>query len=64
MPKRHLAQGHRLGADRLGERAAPAQPAAGGDVDGARDLAPQHQALLLDLGVGDGDGRPKRLRVG
>src|SRR6266852_6779953 len=44
MPRRHLAQGHGLGADRLRERAAPAQPAAGGDVDGARDLALQHQA--------------------
>src|SRR5438034_6247772 len=62
--RRHLAQGHGLGADRLRERAAPAQPAAGGDVDGARDLAAQPQALAPDAGVGDRDRRQERARVG
>lgn len=39
MTRRHLAIGHGLGADRLGERAARSQAAAGRNVDRARDLA-------------------------
>ena len=46
MPGRDLAHRHRLGAHRLGERAAVAQPAAGRDVDRARHLAGQREALL------------------
>ena len=55
MAGRYLAIGHGLGADGLRQRAARAQPAAGGNVDRARDLARQHEGIALGTS-GSGTG--------
>jgi len=55
MPRRHLAQGHGLGADGLGERAAPAQPAGMSMGLGTSPLSRRRSRRTVGSGTGTAD---------
>src|SRR5258708_30494423 len=52
MARGHLAVGHGLGADRLGERAARPQAATGRNINRARDLTRERERIALGLRIG------------
>src|SRR5258708_12388319 len=52
MARGHLAVGHGLSTDRLGERAARSQAAAGRNIDRARDLTGERERIALGLRIG------------
>ena len=61
-----LGDGAELVADFLGMGTSGREGAAGWRMEGAGHFSLQHDAgaRLFDVGIGDGDGREERLRVG
>jgi hypothetical protein len=63
MARGHLAPGNPLGASRLGERAAAAQPAPVVSLRGARNLAIHYEPLTAKSWVWHGNRRKECARI-
>jgi hypothetical protein len=64
LPRGHFAPGNRFGANRLGERAAAAQPASGVSLCRARNFTIQHEPLTTKIWVRCGNRRQERASIG